>query len=187
MLQWITKKACKHMHHDNQNEMLELMAHQVLRRILDDTHTSPFLAVMVDETRDQSNKEQLTLVLRWVSDDFTVSEEFVGLYYLSVTDAQSIVDAINDAFLRFQIPFTKLRGQCYDGCSTMAGARAGVAVKIQELEPQAVFTHHALNLAVNDTITKVPKMKDCLDTCYEIVKLIKFSPKREAMLSQLKE
>ena len=30
-------------------------------------------------------------------------------------------------------------------------------------------------------------MKDCLDTCYEIVKLIKFSPKREAMLFQLKE
>ena len=127
---------------------------------------------MVDETRDQSNKEQLTL---WVSDDFTVSEEFVGLYYLSVIDAQSIVDAIKDAFLRFQIPFPKLRGQCYDGCSTMAGARAGVAVKIQELEPRAVFTHcygHALNLAVNDTITKVPKMKECLDTCYEIVKLI---------------
>ena len=44
ILPWITKKACKHMHHDNQNEMLELMAHQVLRRILDDAHTSPFLA-----------------------------------------------------------------------------------------------------------------------------------------------
>ena len=177
-----------YMHPDNQNEMLGLMAHQVLRRIFDDAHTSPFLAVMVDETRDQSNKEQLTLVLRWVSNDFTVSEEFVGLYYLSVIDAQSIVDAIKDAFLRFQIPFTKLRGQCYDGCSTMVGARAGVAVKIQELEPRAVFTHcygHALNLhvAVSDTITKLPRMKDCLDTsCYEIVKLIKFSPKREAML-----
>ena len=97
MLQWITKTACKDMHHDNQNEMLELMAHQVLRRILDDTHTSPFLAVMVDETRDQSNKEQLTLVLRWVSDDFTVSEEFVGLYYLSVIDAQSIVDTLKES------------------------------------------------------------------------------------------
>ena len=72
----------------------------------------------------------------------------------------------------------------------MAGARAGVAVKIQELEPRAVFTHccgHALNLAVSNIITNVPRMKDCLDTCYEIVKLIKFSPKREAMLFQLKE
>ena len=30
-------------------------------------------------------------------------------------------------------------------------------------------------------------MKDCLDTCYELVKLIKFSPKREAILTRLKE
>ena len=30
-------------------------------------------------------------------------------------------------------------------------------------------------------------MKDCLDTCWELVKLIKFSPKREAMLHKLKE
>eukprot|EP00731_Ephydatia_muelleri_P015790 Em0009g214a len=134
ILPWITKKACKHMHPDNQNEMLELMAHQVLRRILDDAHTSPFLAVMVDETRDQSNKEQLTLVLRWVSDDFTVSDKFVRL---SVIDAQSIVDAIKDAF---------------------CGSRY---------------------LSQN--------FVDCLDTCYEIVKLIKFSAKQEAMLFQLKE
>ncbi|KAL5486927.1 hypothetical protein EMCRGX_G019467 [Ephydatia muelleri] len=137
ILQWISKKACKHVHPENQNEI-----------------------------------------------------EFVELYYLSVIDAQSIVDAIKDAFLQFQIPFTKLRGQCYDGCSTMTGARAGVAVKIQEVEPRAVFTHcygHAFNPAVSDTITKVQRMKDCLDTCYEIVKMIKFSPKREAMLFQLKE
>lgn len=30
-------------------------------------------------------------------------------------------------------------------------------------------------------------MRDCLDTCFELVKLIKFSPKREAMLRELKE
>ena len=68
----------------------------------------------------------------------------------------------------------------------MAGAKAGVATKIQELE----FLHcygHALNLAVNDTIKQSRPMKDCLDTCYEIIKLIKFPPKREAMLQDVKE
>ena len=30
-------------------------------------------------------------------------------------------------------------------------------------------------------------MKYCLDTCYELVKLIKFSPNRDAMLARLKE
>ena len=93
-------------------------------------------------------------------------------------------------FLRFQIPLAKLRGQCYDGCSTVTGAKAGVAAKIEEMEPRAVFTHcygHALNLGVSDTIKQSPVMKDCLDTCFEVVKLIKFSPKREAMLRELKE
>ena len=122
---------------------------------------------MVDETTDKSNKEQLTLVLRWIDESFMVSEEFLGLYYLSSTSAESIVGAIKDAFLRFQIPMTKIRGQCYDGCSTMAGSKAGVAKKIEELEPRAVFLHcygHALNISVGNTIKQSTTMKDCLDT-----------------------
>ena len=59
-----------------------------------------------------------------------MSEEFLRLYCLSQIDAQSIVETMKDAFLRFQIPLAKLRGQCYDGCSTMAGLKAGVAAKI---------------------------------------------------------
>ena len=97
---------------------------------------------------------------------------------------------MKDAFLRFQILLAKLCGQCYDGCSTIMGAKAGVAAKIEEIEPQAVFTHcygHLLNLSVSDTIKHLPAMKDCLDTSFELVKLIKFSPKREAMLRELKE
>lgn len=53
-----------------------------------------------------------------------------------------------------------------------------------------MFNHcygHAFNLGVSDTIKQSQVMKDCLDTCYELVKLVKFSPKREAMLRELKE
>ena len=125
-----------------------------------------------------------------MSEDFTVSEELLGLYCLSATDAQRIVSVIKDAFLQFQIPLAKLHGQCYDGCSTMTVAKAGVAAKIEEIEPRAVFTHcygHSLNLSVSDTIKHLPAMKDCIDTSFELVKLIKFSPKRDAMLCELKE
>lgn len=45
---------------------------------------------------------------------------------------------------------------------------------------------HALSLAVSDTIKKYRPVRDCLDTCFELVKLIKFFPKREAMLRELK-
>ena len=39
---------------------------------------------------------------------------------------------------------------------------------------------HSLNLAVGDTIKNIPLLKDMLDMAYEITKLIKKSPKREA-------
>jgi len=101
----------------------------------------------------------------------------------------SIVTVILDALIRFQVPLTMIRGQCYDG-STAAGARSGVAKRIQEKEPRAVFTHcfgHALNLSVSDTVKRSSLLRDCLDTSYELVKLVKFSPKREAMLRNIKE
>ena len=62
VLQWLDKTARKHTAPENQNEMLEIMAHRVLRSILQEINNSPFLAVMVDETTDKSNREQLTLV-----------------------------------------------------------------------------------------------------------------------------
>ena len=76
LLKWLEKNAQKHTAPENQNELLKLMAHGVLRKVLIDIHESPFLAIMVDETIDKSNKEQLTFVIRWVSNDFTVSEDF---------------------------------------------------------------------------------------------------------------
>ena len=184
LLRWIEKSSRKHISPENQNEMLQIMAHHVLRSILLNIQSSPFISVMVDETTDKSNREQLTFIMRWVSNDFAVGEEFLGLYTLSSTNTQSIVDVMKDAFLRFQIPI-----QWYDGCSTMAGTKGGVAAKIAQLEPRAVFTHcfgHALNLSVSDTKNSTA-MKDCLNTCYELVKLIKFSPKRVAMLRGIKE
>lgn len=104
-----------------------------------------------------SNKEQLTLAIRQVEHNFTVFEQFIGLYCLTLIDADSIFRAMNDTLIRLQIPTAKLHSQCYDGCSMMAGAKGGVAVKIQEVEPKAVFTHcyrQALTLSGNGTMKK---------------------------------
>ena len=98
LLKWLEKSSQKHTSPENQNEMLELMAHGVLRKVLKDIHESPFLAVMVDETTDKSNKEKLTFVIRWVNNDFTVAEDVLGLYGLLAIDAQSIMQTMKDVF-----------------------------------------------------------------------------------------
>ena len=71
----------------------------------------------------------------------------------------------------------------------MSGAKSGVAKRFLEVEPRAFYTHcygHALNLAASDTIRICKMLKDALDTTYEITKLIKYSPKRDAAFRKLK-
>ena len=175
---------------DIQNEVIKLMGHQVLRDIAGDLQKSSFLTVMADETTDTSNHEQVTLVLRHVTKELEVHEEFVGLYHTASIDAVTLTTVIKDSLIRLNLPFDKLRGQCYDGASAMSSSKHGVAKRIADLEPRAVYTHcygHALNLAAGDTLKQCKLMKDSLETTREITKLIKYSPRRDGIFQRLKE
>ena len=172
-----------------QNEMISVMAHLVLRQKASSIHSSPFYTVMVDETTDASNQEQVVFCIRWVSSDFEVHEEFMGLYSVESMRADTLISVIKDVLLRFNLPLSKVRGQCYDGASTMSGYKSGVAAKLLQEEPKALYTHcygHALNLACADAIKHSKVMRDALDTAYEIVKLIKYSPQRQSSFMTLK-
>ncbi len=96
---------------------------------------------------------------------------------------------IKDVLLRLGLPINKCRGQCYDGASNMSGSKHGVAKQILDDETRAVYTHcygHALNLAVGDIVKQSKLMKHSLETVNEISKLIKKSPKRDAIFQKLK-
>lgn len=98
------------------------MSHTVIRKVLDNVKGSPFLSVIVYETTDTSNLEQVTLVIRRISDDLSVSEDFLDMFSLSSFNATSIVSILLDALMRFQIPLSKVHWQIYDGCNTIARA-----------------------------------------------------------------
>ena len=81
------------------------------------------------------------------------------------------------------------RGQCFDGASTMGGAKKGVAKDIAIKELCAIYTHcygHALNLGVGDTVKQCHLMKSALDVMAEISKLVKKPLKRDAFFQKLK-
>jgi len=110
---------------------------------------------MVHKTTDVSNREQVVLYIRWVSKDFEVHEDFIGLYKVDQIDARTLVFVIKDVLLRLNLSLSNIRGQRYDGTACMAGIRSGVAKQLLDEEPRAVYTHcygHALNLACGDTI-----------------------------------
>ena len=55
------------------------MAHKALRSLLHDVMSQKWFALLAFEARDTSNKEQLVLCLRSVSDSYEVFEDVVGL------------------------------------------------------------------------------------------------------------
>ena len=60
MIDWLKRKCNKYTSHDIQNELLKL---HILRDIACDLQDSPFLTIMIDETTDISNLEQVTVVM----------------------------------------------------------------------------------------------------------------------------
>ena len=187
---WMTRKDNSYTSLDIHNEIVELMSSHVLRVIANDLRKSPFLSIMIDETRDCANTEQVTVVVRMVTYEFDVHEQFLGMYGAPSVDAQTLTTAIKDVFERFNFSFNKLRGQCYDGASAMSGAKSGLARRILEIEPRALFTHcygHSLNLAACDTMKQIKLLKDALGVHSLITKLLKYSPRREGIFLRLKE
>ena len=138
---WLEKKSRKFCHPEIQNELLEIMALEVLRDLLDEIRESGFYSFMCDETTDLSNSEQCVNVLRWVDDSLQVMEDFIGLFELEKADSDTVRSMVQDVLTRCNLAIQKCRGQCYDGAGVMKGAKNGVAAQIKRLEARQVFYH----------------------------------------------
>ena len=124
------------------------------------------------------------MCLRWVDDKFEAHEDFVDLHNVDDITPATIVHAIPDTVCCMNLSLSMCRAQCYDGASNMKR----VASEIQKLEPQALYLHccgHSLNFAVSDTLKSIKCMCDALDIALEICKLLKYSPRRDAIFHKL--
>ena len=189
ILIWIEKRADKYTSSDIQNEILQIMALNILRDVSLSIVKNNFFTVMADECTDIANKEQFVVCIRWVDENLIDHEDVIGVYNVGTIDADTLTAAIHDVLLRMGLKLSKCRGQCYDGASNMAGSKTGVAARLQAEEPRALLTHcygHVLNLAVGDAIKQSKICRDALDIAFEISRLIHFSPKRNAAFDRIK-
>ena len=124
-----------------------------------------------------------------MDDSLVDHEDFIGLYQVNDIGASTLTDTIKDTLLRMGLSLSQCRGQCYDGASNMSGSRSGVATRLLAEEKRAVYTHcygHALNLAVGTTMKQSKLCCEAMEVAFEVSKLIKFSPKRDAAFDRIK-
>ena len=189
-VEWLSKQTDTYLSNNIQNDLLKLTARRVLDEASSNIQKSTFISLMADKTTDAANKEQFVIVYRWVDDELVAIEEFVGLRGLKRADTRSIFYELTESMKDLHLDAHRMRGQCYDGVSTMSGTKNGVAKLITDIQPNAIYAHcygHALNFTASDTVKRSNVMKNTLDTVHEICKLLKFSPKRDALLQQIKQ
>ena len=122
-----------------------------------------------------------------MDDCYEILEEPIGLIQVPKTDSQTLTCAIQDVLIRCVLPLSQCRGQAYDGASNMSGHLNGVATRIKSVEPAVLHVHCRLNLCIQDATRTCIPVRDSLELIRELVKLIKFSPKRAHLFDTLKK
>uniref|UniRef100_H2ZW03 DUF4371 domain-containing protein n=1 Tax=Latimeria chalumnae TaxID=7897 RepID=H2ZW03_LATCH len=176
---WLNRTKYRWISHDIVNEMIEIVAHDVLRTLMKEIHKAGFFSIIMDETADISVREQVSICFHIVNKNLDTEEIFFGFYNTSDTTSQALYTLLKDVLLRFDFPL-KCRGQCYDGAASVAGCRRGLQVLVQEDEPQAVYVHclaHTVNLVVQDVAQNIAACRNFLTLIRELISLVKNSLK----------
>lgn len=136
-----------------QNELIEIIGDLIREQILDRVRESKFYPVIADEVTDSANKEQLSLVLRYLNPETgEIAEDLVEFTECDMgITGQAVANYILHLLQKFNLDPTLLRGPRYDGAGNMAGKTRGAAAIITAQYPLALYVHcasHQLNLAV---------------------------------------
>ena len=134
-----------------QNELLKICGTYISQTLVAEIVEAKFFAVLADEAADISNTEQMAIVVRFVDQDCTIREEFLGFVPCEGLSGEAIAKQITDSVCSLGLDMQLCRGQGYDGAGNMAGKVSGAAARILRLYPKALYVHcgsHILNLCV---------------------------------------
>ena len=78
LLKWLERKEDRYTSHDIQNEIIAIMANHVIRDLVSEIKGG-FFSIICDDYTDISNKEQLTISIRWVDKELETHEDVLRL------------------------------------------------------------------------------------------------------------
>ena len=172
----LPKGSPKYLSPSIQNELISLLAGQVLQDIKIELQSAPIFAIILDTTQDVSKKDQLSEVFRYVKiayhDDGTprelqVIEAFTSFTEVEDSSAIGLHKLITNSIQEKGLDIKNCRGQGYDGAAVMSGKYSGLQKKIQDVAPHAYYVHcasHNLNLVLKDAMEGVSETRQFYDT-----------------------
>ncbi|GKA98586.1 zinc finger MYM-type protein 1-like protein, partial [Tanacetum coccineum] len=125
---------------DIQKEILQMYAMNVQEAIRDEIGNAKF-CLIVDESQDESKKEQMAICVRFVDRKGYINERFLDLVHVKDTNALTLKNEILSSLYHLKLDVQDIRGQGYDGASNMHGEWNRLKALILNECPFAYYVH----------------------------------------------
>ncbi|CAL9002797.1 unnamed protein product [Prunus brigantina] len=170
---------------DIQKQILHIFATKVRKTICRELGMNKF-CILVDESLDESGKEQMAIILRFVDGQGFIRERFFDIVSVADTNALTLKKEICKVLGNNGILVENMRGQGYDGASNMRGSWNGLQALFLEDCPYAYHVHcfaHRLQLALNGAAKDVKVVWRFFLMLTNIVNFVSASAKRRNELN----
>ncbi|CAH9141984.1 unnamed protein product [Cuscuta epithymum] len=177
-------KNAKYTSPDIQKEILSLMANRVRRMIREEIGDSCF-CLLVDEAKDESDREQMAIILRFVNVAGILTERFFAIKGVAETSSETLKHEICDVLSHYNLQVHKLRGQGYDGASNMRGQWNGLQALFLNDCPYAYYVHcfaHRLQLTLVASAKQCDPVWRFFSILDKVINIVKSSAKRNTEL-----
>lgn len=94
---------------DIQKELLQMSTMNVQEAIRDEIGTAKF-CLIVDESQDESKKEQMAIVVRFVDRNGYIKERFLDLVHVKHTNALTLKNEILSSLSNLKLDVQDIRG-----------------------------------------------------------------------------
>ncbi|PIA50910.1 hypothetical protein AQUCO_01100017v1 [Aquilegia coerulea] len=162
-----------------QKQVLHILAEMLRNQIRQEVRDAKF-CILVDEAQDNSIKEQMAIVLRFVDIGGFVRERFFGIVGVRDTKALTLKNEISDVLSHYNLHIENMQRQGYDGASNMRGTWNGLQALFLKECPCAYYVHcfaHRLQLALLAASKDVHDIWLFFSKLASIVNLVSASPK----------
>lgn len=135
-----------------QNEIIDIIGKKIIQNsIIIKVIQACFYSIIADEVTSH-NKEIMFLCVRFVDVHKDIWEEFIQFSTLTRLTGEAIATRVYSYLADLGLDIKNIRGQGYDGASSMSSSRVGLQTLIKEKVPLAIYTHrsgHCLNVVIS--------------------------------------
>ncbi|KDO39330.1 hypothetical protein CISIN_1g038719mg, partial [Citrus sinensis] len=137
-------------HNAAEKSCANLMNPSLREKICEEIGDSKY-CILVDETKDESKKEQMALVWHFVDNDGFIRERFFDILHVKDTTSMALKKELSSILCRYALDVQNMRGQGYASASNMCGEWNGLQALFLGECPYAYYIHcmaHRLQLAL---------------------------------------